>query len=468
MAKTWLDLITPYQSGDHADGGDFTFSETEHYDGGTFAQTDRYHHIYSLQNANISTDDIIITGIRVTNDENTYLYGEEGYILEIEDNPFSIGKEQEVATHLGQKIIGMQFRPLTISSRSNPLIEAGDPAYVSHKGNSYQCYITNTTFTVGQYNQMSCDAKTPQGARVQGLSISTQNIINARREAKKEVSNYDLQVQQFTDLITQGLGLFPTRVQDASGGTIYYMHDQPTMSESSIRWYMTTGGMIQQRKVSGVWQTTSATDNQGNALYNVLSARGIIADWIKSGIIESQNGKLIIDLDNAKMISDNVDFEGKITATSGQISGFSIEDNELRVTFSKVFGPFNNDDLSKLISFILQASTPTEADFNKYDMTGKRNFSTIDQVYMERMINGTDPNPRTVSYTFKLKTGQSNNFIEITSSLGTTVKTNIGAGGITTHTGTYTKVDAGTVDVSTLILDNKVVTIDSNGFLKIT
>ena len=180
-----FDNDNPYSTGDSADGGDFTYLDTEHYDGGTFAQTNRYHHIYSLYSANISTDDVIITGIRVTNDEDTYLYGEEGYILEIEDNPFSTGKEQETATHLGQKIIGMQFRPLNVTAQSNPLIEAGDPAYVSHKGNTYKCFITSSTFAVGQSSQLSCDAESYQGRRVQGLSGNTKAIIQARRVARK-------------------------------------------------------------------------------------------------------------------------------------------------------------------------------------------------------------------------------------------------------------------------------------------
>ena len=89
----------------------FTFSESTNYDGGNFADLDRFHHIYSLQSLNVATDDVVITGIRVTNEDNTYLFGSEIYALGISDNPFIIGKEQEIATYLGNKIVGMRFRP---------------------------------------------------------------------------------------------------------------------------------------------------------------------------------------------------------------------------------------------------------------------------------------------------------------------------------------------------------------------
>ena len=78
------------------------------------------------------------------------------------------------------------------------------------------------------------------------------------------------------------------------------------------------------------------------------------------------------------------------------------------------------------------------------------------------MVQGVDPNPRTVNYTLKLKTGQSNNMIEITSSIGTNIKNNIGAGGITTHTGTFNRVDVGNLELS-----GKTVYVDANGYLRV-
>ena len=58
------------------DGGDFTFSESTTYDGGTFEDMERYHHIYSMQSAAISTDDIAITGIQaiVTETGESYVW----------------------------------------------------------------------------------------------------------------------------------------------------------------------------------------------------------------------------------------------------------------------------------------------------------------------------------------------------------------------------------------------------------
>ncbi len=316
MAKTRLDLITPYQSGDHADGGDFTFSETEHYDGGTFEQTNRYHHIYSLYSANISTDDVIITGIRVTNDEDTYLYGEEGYVLEIENNPFSVGKEQETATHLGQKIIGMRFRPLSVTAQSNPLIEAGDPAYVTHKGNTYKCFITNSTFTIGQSSQIACDAESYQGRRVQGLSGNTKAIIQARRVAKKEISKYDLVVRQFQNLMTHGFGLYPSEEVQEDGSTIYYMHDKPTIAESSVVWTFNENGLFISKDKGVTW----GVDANGNMLANVLSVIGVNAEWINVLTNFTVGNNFNVDA-QGNLTASNANITGTVNATSGSFTG---------------------------------------------------------------------------------------------------------------------------------------------------
>ena len=79
-----------YQTGDNLDGGNFTdYTSGDNADGGTFTDVLPYHHIYSFSSLSVSTEDVVITGIRVTAADSedsagkkiqgeTYLCGAEG------------------------------------------------------------------------------------------------------------------------------------------------------------------------------------------------------------------------------------------------------------------------------------------------------------------------------------------------------------------------------------------------------
>ena len=349
---------TSYQTGDIADGGDFTFSETANYDGGTFLDMKRYHHIYRFQNLKVATDDVVITGIKVTNEDVSYLYGSEEYALEIQDNPLTTGREQEIATYLGNGIIGVRFRPLSLSGRSNPLIEAGDPAYVTdRKNNTYQCYITNYNFTIRQYMNISCDAASPQANSADGLDSKTETIRQARKVAKQELTTYDLTAQQLTNLITGGFGLFKSEVEDTNGGKIYYMHDQPTLEESSVRWFMTSEGMLEQKKVNGIWTTVAGTDKEGNALFNVLTAKGINAEWINVGTlrgirVEATEGTIAnMDIGQYGLSKTYTDAQDTYTGElSLQNKGFNLSFYNLLNTIGAGINVYYNDENEPILN----------------------------------------------------------------------------------------------------------------------
>src|SRR5699024_6078495 len=141
-----FDSGNPYKTGDNADGGRFNPWDTGYsYDSGTFSDGQEYNTFYALSSLNASTDDVVITGIRVTGynkdrDEEAssgFLYGNSGYVLSIEDNKFiQVSKEESVATFIGQKLVGLQFRPLSISCLSDPTTESGDIALVIDRNNN--------------------------------------------------------------------------------------------------------------------------------------------------------------------------------------------------------------------------------------------------------------------------------------------------------------------------------------------
>ena len=269
-----------YQTGDHADGGNFDdYSSGYQYDAGEFDTMSQYHHLYVLSSLKASTDDIIITGVKVADMDGAESgYGNAGYRISISENPLILsGKAPAVAEHLGQKLTGMRFRPLSASILSDPSIEAGDPAYVSdQKGNSYPCYLTGLSFSIGKSESIKCAAETPSYKNAAQQSPYSQVIIDSKRAAAQEVFHYNSAVSQVSSIISAGYGLNRIEVPQEDGTSLYYMCNGPTIEESTRIWQLTSAGLI----VSKDGATTWAIDEDGQAFFEEVKANRISAEWI--------------------------------------------------------------------------------------------------------------------------------------------------------------------------------------------
>lgn len=317
---TFSTKTTPYSDGDTLNGGNFTdYSSGDSVDGGTFTEARSYHNIYTQKDLNVATDDVVITGVKVTvtskedkaKDVNA-LAGKEGYVVSISDNPFiSADKAQTVANYIFKKIGGMRFRPLDATLLSNPLIESGDVALVTdRKQNTYSCFISNRTFTVGSGTKISCDAENASRNSADKFSNETKVIVQARKVAQAQLSVYDKQMQLLTQLMSQSLGLFKTEQVQEDGSIIYIMHNKADLNSSNIQWKMTANGMAVSSDYGKTWN--AGVDKDGNAIFNIMSAIGINFDWAHGGTltlggennvngkqyVKDANGKILITLDN--------------------------------------------------------------------------------------------------------------------------------------------------------------------------
>lgn len=317
---TFSTKTTPYSDGDTLNGGNFTnYSSGDSADGGTFTEARNYHNIYTQKDLNVATDDVVITGVKVTvtskedktKDVNV-LAGKEGYVVSISDNPFiSAEKAQTVANYIFKKIGGMRFRPLDATLLSNPLIESGDVALVTdRKQNTYSCFISNRAFTVGSGTKISCDAENASRNSADKFSNETKAIVQARKVAQAQLSVYDKQMQLLTQLMSQSLGLFKTEQVQEDGSIIYIMHNKADLNSSNIQWKMTANGMAVSNDYGKTWK--AGIDKDGNAIFNIMSAIGINFDWAHGGTltlggennvngkqyVKDANGNILITLDN--------------------------------------------------------------------------------------------------------------------------------------------------------------------------
>lgn len=324
---TFSTKTTPYSDGDTLNGGNFTdYSSGDSVDGGTFTETRNYHNIYTQKDLNVATDDVVITGVKVTvtskedktKDVNA-LAGKEGYVVSISDNPFiSADKAQTVADYIFKKIGGMRFRPLDATLLSNPLIESGDVALVTdRKQNTYSCFISNRAFTVGSGTKISCDAENASRNSADKFSNETKAIVQARKVAQAQLSAYDKQMQLLTQLMSQSLGLFKTEQVQEDGSIIYIMHNKADLNSSNIQWKMTANGMAVSNDYGKTWK--AGIDKDGNAIFNIMSAIGINFDWAHGGTltlggenntngkqyVKDANGKTLVTLDNKGIALDS-------------------------------------------------------------------------------------------------------------------------------------------------------------------
>jgi hypothetical protein len=275
---------------------------------------------------NVATDDVVITGVKVTvtskedkaKDVNA-LAGKEGYVISITDNPFiPADKAQAVANYIFKKIGGMRFRPLDATLLSNPLIESGDVALVTdRKQNTYSCFISNRTFTVGSDTKISCDAENASRNSADKFSNETKAIVQARKVAQAQLSVYDKQMQLLTQLMSQSLGLFKTEQVQEDGSIIYIMHNKANLNSSNIQWKMTANGMAVSSDYGKTWN--AGVDKDGNAVFNIMSAIGINFDWAHGGTltlggennvsgvqyVKDAKGKTLVILDNKGLTLDS-------------------------------------------------------------------------------------------------------------------------------------------------------------------
>lgn len=303
-----------YQTGDNLDGGNFTdYNSGDTADGGTFTETLPYHHIYSFSSLSVSTEDVVITGIRVKASDGqdsagqkveaeTYLCGAEGYILEVSGNPLiEAGKAKEVSEYLAGRVVGMRFRPFTASAIGDPSWEAGDAAVITdRKGNSYYTYLTNITYSTGGYANISCDAEPAARHSADRYAEINKIVADIKNDSQQKLSEYAQYVEQMNGLAVNAMGYYESTVTGDDGSKIHYMHDKPLLSESTIVYKKSIDGFFISR--DGGKTYVGGMDKDANIVANVIAAIGISFDWAKGGTLtlggrDNENGSMQI-LDN--------------------------------------------------------------------------------------------------------------------------------------------------------------------------
>lgn len=308
-----FDSDSPYSTGASKDGGDFIdYSSGDSIDGGTFITNRSVHQLYAFSNVTVNTDDVVITGVRVSernvteNNETingeTVQVGEDGYVLSISNNPLILpGSGRDVAETIANKVIGMRFRPFSGKHICIPSIEAGDCAYViDRKQNMHRSYVTRVKYTVNGGMTVSCGAKSASRNSADNAGASTSAYVKARNEIQRELSARDLAIKSLGESLANAKGMYHTEVKQEDGSIVYYLHDKPTTDQSKIIYKIAADG-IGISTDSGKTYATGLTAD-GDAILKRIYAIGINADYVSTGRLTAQNGYNYIDLDTGEAV----------------------------------------------------------------------------------------------------------------------------------------------------------------------
>lgn len=267
----------------------------------------------------VSSDDIVITGIKLKNRENEAMYGITGYVLELENDLVADSDLDTVAAQIGDSIIGAKFRNMSGELAYNPLIEFGDMAYTyDRKWNRYITPLTDVSCFVNGKTTVKTQADDPIRGQSKFQSESTKAIVEARRLVKKERSAREKAVERLEETLKTSSGLYETSVPQEDGSIITYLHDKPTLAESKnvIKFTAEAIGVSNDGGKTypyGFFLT-------GDLIAKILYAHGINADYIDTGAltVRDSDGNIIfqVDMDTKKVIisGDHVQIGGK-TAT---------------------------------------------------------------------------------------------------------------------------------------------------------
>lgn len=285
--------------------------------------------ISSTNGLTINIDQVVITGVRVAEysedqadgEVNEYLYGKEGYVLSITGNRLiTKGTGKEAVSRIGQKCVGMSFWPFSGSELMDIGLEAGDAVKITdRKGKTYQSYVTVTTLKPGEYQSVACNAKSAARNSAKRYSELTQAYVSQRRQAAKEKTQWENELEGLSKRLNESPGLYTTEEEDSDGGKIFYWHNKSNLKDSDIIWKMTAEACGVSTDGGKTWNTGLSVD--GRLITKIMSTIGLNFSWGVGGelVIKDRSGKETVYM-NAET------GEVRICATSFTLQGETVDD----------------------------------------------------------------------------------------------------------------------------------------------
>lgn len=373
--------VKNWTNGDNLDGGTLNpWTTGTVVDGGTLSNND-YHALFSIQNLQYDVDDVIVTGVKYVEDETEYMSGQDGYVITI-DNQLLLGNAQAGVEAIGNQLIGLRMRPFSCDGIANGYATFGDPAeFIDTKNRVFRSFVTDIEFVFGGSTSWSCSAKSAEEDASEFIGEQQAAVEQAKKDAEKKLSAYDVKLKQMNELAANTLGFFYTEEVQEDGSVITYRHDKPTLADSKVIYKTGVDGFFLSVDGGQTWK--AGFDNNGDAVLNILYAIGIQSEWINTRgfTAKDNNGNttLRIDADTGAVTLEVENFTLK-SRTIEQIAKDVVDGAVRNVTIPNYYGTYT----PTLQNY--PASEWKSEEYEKHDGSIFMNFSTS-QVYM---FSGTD------------------------------------------------------------------------------
>ncbi len=374
--------VKNWANGDDLDGGTLNpWTTGTVVDGGTLSNND-YHALFSIQNLQYDVDDVVVTGVKYSEDEIEYMSGQDGYVITI-DNQLLSGNAQAGVEAIGNQLIGLRMRPFSCDGIANGYATFGDPVeFIDTKNRVFRSFATNVEFVFGGSTSWSCSAKSAEEGASEFIGDQQTAVEQSKKDIEKKLSAYDVKLKQMNELAANTLGFFYTEEIQEDGSVITYRHDKPTLADSKVIYKTGVDGFFLSVDGGQTWK--AGFDSNGDAVLNILYAIGIQSEWINTRgfTAKDNNGNvtLRIDADTGAVTLEVENFTLK-SRTIEQIAKDVVDGTvQNNVTIPNYYGTY----VPTLQNY--PASEWKSEEYKKHDGSIFINFSTS-QVYM---FSGTD------------------------------------------------------------------------------
>ncbi len=312
-------------------------------------------HINTSNRYSSETDEsITITGVQVVDeDKSIHLYGEEGYVFNVEGNELIQTGAYDVAANLGAVLCGFTYVPFECSCFPMPFLYPMDViSFTDIKGNTFDTVVTAHVYTLNGTSSLKSVGESAEQKNYSSSAPFTKResmiIKSLKKEAEKKVSNLEQKTLDLNGALANALGLYATEKKNEDGSVEFYYHSKPVLEECK------DGDVIFCLNAGGFGVCTSWDENgnpvfengvnvkTGEAIWRYLSAHTITASLIRAGRLESNDGSAYFDLDEEHI-------------------GVTEKDSEGEELFNSQFSPFGLEMYVKLINSI-EGVTLTEAE----------------------------------------------------------------------------------------------------------
>ena len=269
-----------------------------------------------LSSPTLSSDDIVITGIKVKNTESDSMYGKDGYVLELENNLLSDADLETVAGWIGGNLIGKSFRSMEGSLIYNPLTEFGDMAFTyDRKENKYITPITDVSSRLNGTTDVKTKAENPIRGSSKFLSSADKTLIAAKKIIENEKTAREQAVKKLENALANSEGLFETLEVLEDKSVITYLHDKPLLEESKVVIKLTSNAIGVSNDGGETYPYGFVVD--GTLITRLLYAEGINANYIDSGAltVRDSDGNIIFQAD---MNTKKVYLDGSVQIGGGK------------------------------------------------------------------------------------------------------------------------------------------------------